>query len=133
MASRLWDATEPKPQRFDLTMSRRTRRTASSQADQGQVAMEGSDSEVAEQHKASEQAQEQKHCHKDHRRVSLQELIQDEALDGEKAGHQEEDNAFDAAVHRVPEAAADSKNQAAARKMVGIVRRYVRVRSIRFG
>jgi hypothetical protein len=129
MASRLWGATARKPRRFDLTMSRRTRRPASSQADQGQVAMEGSDSEDAEQHKASEQAQEQKHC-QDYRLVSLQELIQDEAVDGEKAGHQEEDNAFGAAVHQVPEAAADSKNQAAARKMIGMVRRYVRVRSI---
>jgi hypothetical protein len=126
MASRLWDATAPKPRRFDLTMPRRTRRPASSRAHQGQVAMEGSD---AEQHKASEQAQEQKHC-QDHRRVSLQELIQDEALDGEKAAHQEEDNAFDAAIHQVPEAAADSKNQAAARKIIGMVRRYVKVQSI---
>ncbi|GJN35626.1 hypothetical protein PR202_gb24420 [Eleusine coracana subsp. coracana] len=102
----------PNPRRFDLTMSRRTRRRPSiSIADQRQAGMEGSKTTITiqpqqqeevselmktapsprhsedstEQHKASEETED--------RRLSLQELIQDEALNGAATGDQE-DNPF---------------------------------------
>lgn len=123
MASRVWEAMAPKPRRFDLTMSRRTRRppsfaiseegskTTVQQQDEVFELMKTAqccpcslhNSEDAEQHKASEQTDEQgypaeevdeteqPHCQD--RRISLQELIQDdETLDGTAAGGQQHRN-----------------------------------------
>ncbi|XP_062202893.1 uncharacterized protein LOC133905181 [Phragmites australis] len=185
MASGLCDAA--KPRRFDLTMSRRTRRPASLIADghQGQ-GIEGpqmmlqphdqvqdadaelktapaqcpytSDhlrsqhSEDTEAHKTSEESghtqeqtppqkcvegtekTQQQQCQGNSpRRLSLQELIEDESLDGEKGvatGNQEEKAA---AVHEVAEPAGAKKEpeHVAGRRVIGMMRRYVRVRPIK--
>ncbi|PUZ68062.1 hypothetical protein GQ55_3G484700 [Panicum hallii var. hallii] len=179
MTSGLHDAARPR--RFDLTMSRRTRRPTSLAAHchpedyamegfqsiqpQHQVQVSGlnaapsqclclSDhlqsphSEDAEAHKMSAQseateetdAQQQQECQDSSRRFSLQELIEDEAaVDGEKdaatGGHEEDPAAADAVVQGVAEAAAvgaeKPPEQVAGRRVIGMMRRYMRVRAIK--
>uniref|UniRef100_A0A0A8XQ35 Uncharacterized protein n=1 Tax=Arundo donax TaxID=35708 RepID=A0A0A8XQ35_ARUDO len=179
-----------KPRRFDLTMSRRTRRPASlamaADCHQGK-GMEGSKtmthpqqqededvelkaaqsqcpcsedhlrpqhSEDAEEHKStSEQSEDteeqtapqkcmqqeeeetQQQCQDNSRRFSLQELIEDESLDGDKdaATGNQEDKAAAAAVHEVAEPAGARKEpeHVAGRRVIGMMRRYVRVRPIK--
>ncbi|CAN6335256.1 unnamed protein product [Urochloa humidicola] len=142
-ALRLHDAT--KPRRFDLTMSRRTRRPSSlsancHQQEEDHVAMEGSQTMMTQpQHQVqdskmnaappsqcpclSDHLQQSQHseaakeeCHDNSRGFSLQELIQDDAVVQGVAVPA----AAAAGVEKPPE-------QVAGRKVIGMMRRYVRV------
>jgi hypothetical protein len=76
---------------------------------------------------AQQQKEEEEECQDNSRRFSLQELIEDEAVDGVK-----EENAA-AAVRDVAEGAAAAEKrpkQVPGRRVIGIMRRYVKVRSI---
>lgn len=106
-------------------------------------------SEDTEAHKtsarpeATEESETQQHqqqeCQDDSRRFSLQELIEDEtggAIDGEEdaaTGGHEDDPAADAVAQGVSGAAAAGRPEehVAGRKVIGMMRRYVRVRSIK--
>ncbi|CAN6339247.1 unnamed protein product [Urochloa humidicola] len=163
MASRLYDASRPR--RFDLTMSRRTRRPASLSANchqEDHVAMEGfqamtqlqhrvqdsklnavppshclclSDHLLQSQHSEDTEAHNteaaREECQDNSRSFSLQELIEEDetAVDGEK------DPAADAVVQGAGEAAAacmeKRPEQVAGRKVIGMMRRYARVRSVK--
>ncbi|CAL4897407.1 unnamed protein product [Urochloa decumbens] len=149
MASRLYDASRPR--RFDLTMSRRTRRPASLAASchqEDHVAMEGFQTMTQLPHQVQDyklnaappsqclclsdhlqsqhsEAAEGEECQDNSRSYcSLQELIQDETT---VDGGQEEDPAADAVVQGVEK----RPEQAAGRKVIGMMRRYVRVRSVK--
>ena len=100
--------------------------------------LQSQDSEDAEAHKiTSAQSEATDECQDSSRRFSLQELIEDDAaVDGEKhaaTGGHEEDPAADAVVHGVAEAAAAGPPEQAAgrRVIIGMMRRYVRVRPIK--
>ncbi|KAF0927791.1 hypothetical protein E2562_036211 [Oryza meyeriana var. granulata] len=187
MATGLCDAA--KPRRYDITMSRRTRRPATANVvtccnqDQGIEAESQMMGMIQQQHQdqvtqlkdlfqcpcatqpedtmaekasqRSEGAQEQTprqslgeeepqheqqqwlQCEDNSRRLSLQELIDDEPINGAKdaaIGSQEESSsAAAAAVQGVAEAAAAKQPEhvAGKKKMIGMMRRYVKVRSIK--
>lgn len=177
MASGLHGADRAR--RFDLTMSRRTRRPTTSLAanchpedhamerliiqtmqPQHQVQdselnaaapsqceclrlsdhLQSQHSEDAEAHKiTSAPSEATDECQDSSRRFSLQELIEDDAaVDGEKhaaTGGHEEDPAADAVVHGVAESAAAGVERppehVAGRRVIGMMRRYVRVRPIK--
>ena len=104
--------------------------------------LQSQDSEDAEAHKTSAQSEATEECQDSSRRFSLQELIEDEAaVDGEGEQHaatggREEDPSADAVVQGVAEAAAAGAEkppeQAAGRRVIiGMMRRYVRVRPIK--
>ncbi|BAS75946.1 Os01g0921900 [Oryza sativa Japonica Group] len=203
MATGLCDAGAAKPRRYDLTMSRRTRRPATAsvvtitdcnqdqgmetqsqmilmiqeQQQQDQVTElkdlfqcpcattqpEAEDTTEQEALQQPEDAQEQQkprqslgeeeaqheqqqeclQCEDNSRRLSLQELIDVEPINGAKdaaTGSQEvssaaaEAAAAGAAVQGVAEAAAAEKQPehvTGKKKMIGMMRRYVRVRSIK--
>jgi hypothetical protein len=96
------------------------------------------ESEATEESDTQQQQQQEEECQDDSRRFSLQELIQDEtggAVDGERdaatGGHGGGDPAANVAVaHGVSGAAAAgrSEEQVVGRKVIGMMRRYVRVR-----
>ncbi|RLN27657.1 hypothetical protein C2845_PM05G00360 [Panicum miliaceum] len=155
MASGLHDAARPR--RFDLAMSRRTRRPTTSLAAKCHPedhAVEGFQT-MQPQHQVQDSelnaAPSQCLCLSDHlqsqhsedssRRFSLQELIEDEAaVDGEKdaatGGHEEDPPAADAVAQGVAEAAAAGAEKppeqvAGRRVVIGMMRRYVRARPIK--
>lgn len=155
MASGLRSA-EAKPRRFDLTMSRRTRRPAAATVEglgflQPVVRPEERRSpdgrpfclpghpqpeDAHQEHEASEPSTEEE-CQD--RRFSLQELIEDEAVDGAATGGTTEGNAPAAGVREFAQlqgaAAGEATRRAgqvpAGRRVIGMVRRYVKVRSIK--
>lgn len=160
---------EAKPRRFDLTMSRRTRRPAAATVATGceqAVDVEGlgflqpvvvlvqpeerrspdgrpfclpghpQPEDAHQEHEASEPSTEEE-CQD--RRFSLQELIEDEAVDGAATGGTTEGNAPAAGVREFAQlqgaAAGEATRRAgqvpAGRRVIGMVRRYVKVRSIK--
>jgi hypothetical protein len=147
---------EAKPRRFDLTMSRRTRRPAAATVErlgflQPVVRPEERRSpdgrpfclpghpqpeDAHQEHEASEPSTEEE-CQD--RRFSLQELIEDEAVDVAATGGTTEGNAPAAGVGEFAQlqgaAAGEATRRAgqvpAGRRVIGMVRRYVKVRSIK--
>jgi hypothetical protein len=163
---------EAKPRRFDLTMSRRTRRPAAATVATGceqAVDVEGlgflqpvvvlvqpeerrspdgrpfclpghpqprQPEDAHQEHEASEPSTEEE-CQD--RRFSLQELIEDEAVDVAATGGTTEGNAPAAGVGEFAQlqgaAAGEATRRAgqvpAGRRVIGMVRRYVKVRSIK--
>ncbi|KAJ1266658.1 hypothetical protein BS78_08G168700 [Paspalum vaginatum] len=137
MASGLGDAAD-RPRRFDLTMSRRTRRPPSllatncHQEDPAQL--------ERFQQPMAQQQQEECEAADNSRRFSLQELIQDEFVDGvmdvATGSPLEESNAAaTAAVHEGEAAACAEKRRpekvAGSRRVIRMVSRYAKVRSIK--
>lgn len=151
MASGLRSA-EAKPRRFDLTMSRRTRRPAAATVEglgflqpvlqpeerRSPFCLPGhpQPEDAHQEHEASEPSTEEE-CQD--RRFSLQELIEDEAVDGAATGGTTEGNAPAAGVREFAQlqgaAAGEATRRAgqvpAGRRVIGMVRRYVKVRSIK--
>ncbi|KAF8655927.1 hypothetical protein HU200_060883 [Digitaria exilis] len=117
-------------------MSRRTRRPASLAANCHQQVQDAELNAQGFKTSAESEATEESETQDNSRRFSLHELIQDEAtVDGEKdaatGGGHEEDPAL---VHGVAEAAAvgvEKPEQVVRRRVIGMMRRYVRVRSIK--